>query len=70
MVMLALQLAGLRGRGEVDDLVGLGQLHRILAQVEVSYSNSMIEALWRALKHGWLFLHQLDTATKSLSILL
>jgi len=21
----------------------------------------MIEALWRALKHGWLFLHQLDT---------
>ena len=30
--------------GEVDDLFGLGQLHRILAQVEVSYSNSMIEA--------------------------
>ena len=29
---------------EVDDLFGLGQLHRILAQVEVSYSNSMIEA--------------------------
>jgi hypothetical protein len=47
--------------GEVDDLLGLGQLHRILAQVEVSYSNSMIEALWRSMKHGWLFLHQLDT---------
>ena len=45
--------------GEVDNLWGLGQLHRILAQVEVSYSNSMIEALWRTLKHGWLFLHQL-----------
>jgi hypothetical protein len=28
--------------GEVDSLWGLGQLHRILAQVEVSYSNSMI----------------------------
>jgi putative transposase len=37
---------------EVDNLLGLGQLHRILAQVEVSYSNSMIEALWRSLKHG------------------
>jgi putative transposase len=47
--------------GEVDNLFGLGQLHRILAQVEVSYSNSMIEALWRSMKHGWLFLHQLDT---------
>ena len=47
--------------GEVDDFFGLGQLHRILAQVEVSYSNSMIEALWRSMKHGWLFLHQLDT---------
>ena len=47
--------------GEVDDLFGLGQLHRILAQVEVSYSNSMIEALWRSMKHGWLFLHHLDT---------
>jgi hypothetical protein len=21
----------------------------------------MIEALWRSMKHGWLFLHQLDT---------
>jgi transposase InsO family protein len=47
--------------GEVDALWGLGQLHRILAQVEVSYSNSMIEALWKSMKHGWLFLHQLDT---------
>jgi len=47
--------------GEVDNLFGLGQLHRILAQVEVSYSNSMIEALWRSMKHGWLFLNPLDT---------
>ena len=30
---------------EVDDLFGLGQLHRILAQVEVSYSNTIIESL-------------------------
>jgi len=46
---------------EVDDLLGLGQLRRILAQVEVSYSNSMIEALWRSMKHSWLFLHHPDT---------
>ena len=46
---------------EVDDLLGLGQLRRVLAQVEVSFSNSMIEAWWRSLKHGWLYLHQLDT---------
>ncbi len=46
---------------EVNDLFGLGQLRRILAQVEVSYSNSPSEALWRSLKHGWLYLHQLDT---------
>ena len=32
----------------------------VLAQVEVSFSNSMIEAWWRSLKHGWLYLHQLD----------
>jgi putative transposase len=33
----------------------------VLAQVEVSFSNSMIEAWWRSLKHGWLYLHQIDT---------
>ena len=46
---------------EVDNLLGLGQLRRVLAQVEVSYSNSMIEAWWRSLKHGWLYLHPLDS---------
>jgi putative transposase len=45
----------------VDDLLGLGQLRRVLAQVEVNFSNSMIEAFWRALKHNWLFLNQLDS---------
>jgi putative transposase len=47
--------------GEVDSLFGLGQLRRVLAQVEVTFSNSMIEAWWRSLKHGWLYLHELDT---------
>ncbi len=46
---------------EVDNLLGLGQLRRVLAQIEVTYSNSLIEAWWRSLKHGWLYLHSLDT---------
>jgi hypothetical protein len=33
----------------------------VLAQVEVSYSNSIIEARRRSLKHQWLDLHTLDT---------
>ena len=27
---------------------------------ELKFSNSMIEAWWRSLKHDWLFLHALD----------
>ncbi len=34
---------------------------RVCSQVEVSYSNSMVEALWRQMKHVWLFLNRLDT---------
>jgi hypothetical protein len=29
--------------------------------VDLSFSNSLIEAWWRSLKHNWLFLHQLDS---------
>jgi hypothetical protein len=32
----------------------------VLAQIDVSFSNSLIEAWWRSLKHQWLFLHPLD----------
>jgi transposase InsO family protein len=38
-----------------------GLITRVIAQVEVSFSNSMIEAFWLALKHRWLYLHRLDT---------
>ncbi len=31
---------------------------------EIRFSNSLIEAWWRALKHQWLFLHQLDSVAK------
>ncbi|MBN2191561.1 MAG: transposase, partial [Polyangiaceae bacterium] len=46
---------------EVDRLLDLGRLRRVLAQVEVVYPNSMIEAWWRSLKHSWLYLHTLDS---------
>jgi transposase InsO family protein len=48
----------------VDALVESGLLRRVLAQTEVRFSNSMIEAWWRSLKHGWLFLHPLDSVTR------
>ena len=46
---------------DVNALLAATGLQRVLAQVEVSYSNSMIEAFWRSLKYNWLFLNQLDT---------
>ncbi len=30
---------------------------------EISFSNSLIEAWWRALKHQWLYLNSLDTVS-------
>jgi len=53
---------GVENKGGVDDLVESGVLKRVLAMTELTFSNSMIEAWWRSLKHGWLFLHPLDTA--------
>ena len=47
--------------GAVDELIKSGLLKRVLAQTEITYSNSMIESWWRVLKHQWLFLNTLDT---------
>ena len=47
--------------GNVDALLDREGSRRVLAQVEVSFSNSMIEAFWRSLRHAWLYLHTLDT---------
>jgi transposase InsO family protein len=44
--------------GNVDALLDREGLRRVLAQVEVSFSNSMIEAFWRSLRR--LYLHNLD----------
>jgi putative transposase len=49
--------------GEVDQLLRDEELTRVLAQVEVTFSNSMIEAFWRSLKHSWIYLHNLDNFT-------
>jgi len=38
-----------------------GLLKIILAQTEILFSNSMIEAFWRSLKHQWLYINNLDT---------
>jgi putative transposase len=48
---------------QVDALISTGVLRRMLALTELKFSNSMIEAWWRALKHQWLFLHSLDSVT-------
>ena len=48
---------------EVDELITTGVLRRVLAFTDLKFSNSMIEAWWRSLKHQWLFLHSLDSVT-------
>ncbi|MBN1611873.1 MAG: DDE-type integrase/transposase/recombinase [Polyangiaceae bacterium] len=45
---------------DVDALFSGSALQRIIAQIDVSFSNSLIEAWWRSLKFQWLFLHHLD----------
>ncbi len=49
--------------GEVADVLRDEELTRVLAQVEVTFSNSLIEAFWRSLKHSWIYLHTLDNFT-------
>jgi transposase InsO family protein len=42
----------------VDTLVEEGLIHRVIAQIDISFSNSMIECFFRRLKHGYLYLHK------------
>ena len=42
-------------------LVRASIIQRVLAQVDIHFSNSMIESWWRQLKHQWLFLNTLDS---------
>jgi transposase InsO family protein len=50
--------------GAVDSILLDTCLGRILAQVEVAFSNSLIEAYWRSLKHQWLWLNSLDSVAR------
>ena len=52
----------------VDAAIISLNLKRVLAQTEVTFSNSMIEAWWRVLKHQWLFLNELDSLSKVISL--
>ena len=38
----------------LDEVVESGILKRLLAQTEITFSNSLIESWWRVLKHQWL----------------
>ena len=49
--------------GQVDALIESGLLRRVLAMIEISFSNSLIEAWWRRLKHQWLYLNSLQTVS-------
>ena len=46
---------------DVNALVNEGLIQRVLAQVEVAFSNSLIGAFWRSLKSNWLHLNTLGT---------
>jgi transposase InsO family protein len=45
----------------VDEFLSGSILRRVLAQVEIVESNSLVEAWWRGLRHQWLYLNTLDT---------
>jgi putative transposase len=45
----------------VDATLFSACLERVLTQVEIAFSSSMIEAFWRSLKHQWLYLNSLDS---------
>ena len=47
--------------GDVNALLDLGKLHRVLAKLEVSFSNSMIQSWWRSLESNWIYINQLDS---------
>ena len=57
-----------RSTGDIAHATQLGiprsTAHGRLAQTDISFSNSLIESWWRALKHQWLFLNTLDTVSR------
>ena len=47
--------------GEVASLMQVGLIERVIAQIEIDFSNSMIERFFRTIKHRWLYLVSLAT---------
>jgi transposase InsO family protein len=47
--------------GEIDGLISSKLIERLLALVQVDFSNSVVEAFWRSAKYQWLFLNELRT---------
>ncbi len=54
---------------DVDALVDKSPLRRVLAQTDIIFSNSLIEAWWRSLKNQWLFLNELDSIQRLRSLI-
>jgi len=46
---------------EVDGLISSELITRILALVQVDFSNSIVEAFWRSAQHNWLYLNEWNT---------
>jgi transposase InsO family protein len=46
---------------EVNGLISSKLIERLLALVQVDFSNSVVEAFWRSAKYQWLFLNELRT---------
>lgn len=46
---------------DVEELMELGLIDRIIAGIEVDFSNSMVEALFRRMKHAYLYMQSLTT---------
>ncbi len=53
---------------KVDELVDSGVSRRVIAQTEITFSNSMIESWFRSAKHQCLFLHRLESVSTIRSI--
>jgi putative transposase len=47
----------------VDQRLSRFQMQRVQAQIDVQFSNSMIEAFWRSTKHNRLFQQKLDSVS-------
>jgi putative transposase len=49
---------------DADSLLDRSTLQRVIAQINVTFSNSMIESWWRSLKHSWLYINHLDNVQR------